>query len=210
MTAATVARSASDDPTPRVAHGATAAGPPSAGPRLLLPPVSDPAASASRAISPGGTPPVVRSVLSSVTETAWPLPAPSSPARRRDPLPDPTQLCGSLVLAVVEVLAGSRPLVQLTRWVSPPVLEALADRVPDTATAPPGTGAVADRPAGSRRGRTAVPVRRATIRRTRLSRVGPTVAEAGVVLHDGTRVRAAAVRLEVHRGHWRATALQIG
>jgi hypothetical protein len=29
-------------------------------------------------------------------------------------------------------------------------------------------------------------------------------------VHDGGRVRAAAVRLEAHRGSWRATVLQIG
>jgi hypothetical protein len=31
-----------------------------------------------------------------------------------------------------------------------------------------------------------------------------------VVVHDGARVRGAAVRLEAHRGRWRATALEIG
>ena len=41
-------------------------------------------------------------------------------------------------------------------------------------------------------------------------RISTTVAEGSVVVHDGTRVRAAAVRLEAHRGAWRATVLQIG
>ena len=35
-------------------------------------------------------------------------------------------------------------------------------------------------------------------------------AEASVALHDGSRVRAAALRLEAHRGSWRVTVLQIG
>ena len=34
--------------------------------------------------------------------------------------------------------------------------------------------------------------------------------EAAVVIDDGCRVRAVAVRLETHRGMWRATALDVG
>ena len=62
----------------------------------------------------------------------------------------------------------------------------------------------------ARAGGGAAPARRPTVRGTVLSRVSPTVAEASVVVHDGTRVRAAAVRMELHRGTWRATVLQIG
>ena len=177
-------------------------------PRLLLPPRHEP-----RGVGSGpaaaNRPPVTRSVLSPVTDGPWPVPAPVvEPVPVA--LPDPTRLCGSLVLAAVEALAGTRPLVQLVRWVTPQVLEALTAAVSPPAPRPgrtgrPETSAAArgparDRPAGGR----------ATVRRTHLTRVSPTAAEARVVLHDGQRVRAAAVRLEVHRGHWRATVLQIG
>ena len=187
--------------------------------------------------------PRVQSVLSPVTERLWPVPAPVLPAPE-PPLPDPTKLSASLVLAAVEVLAGTRPVTQLVRWVSPQVLEALSearsrgDRRPavvdgvassPTRHAPmrrrpdarPSVGAgPPDAPAARRATGTAssgrpatgpaVPPARATIRRTHLSRVSPTAAEASVVLVDGGRVRAAALRLEVHRGRWRATVLQIG
>jgi hypothetical protein len=48
------------------------------------------------------------------------------------------------------------------------------------------------------------------VRGIRVCRVSSTVAEGTAVVHDGVRVRAAAVRFEVHRGSWRATILQIG
>ena len=89
-----------------------------------------------------------------------------------------------------EALAGTRPLAQLVRWVSPAVLDALASR---TSPSPAPRA-----------------LRRTTIRRTHVCRIDARTAEASVVVHDGDRVRAAAVRLEARRGHWRATALQIG
>lgn len=159
------------------------------GPRLLLAPVVEPSARGVSRTASALTPPPLRSVLTPMIEASWPLAAPAVPPPTRT-LPDPDQLCGSLVLAAVEVLGGVRPLVQLTRWVTPAVLETL-------------TESLHRRPPSG-------PERRATIRRTHLCRISATAAEASVVVHDGTRVRAAAVRLEVHRGHWRATVLQIG
>lgn len=155
------------------------------GPRLLLPPRAEPAA---QPVGPAALGvPELRSVLSPLTDRPWPFGG--SPAAPAPPdLPEPGQVCGSLVVAAVEVLRCVRPLSQLARWVSPAVYEALA------AAASPSTG----------------PRGRAVVRRLRVCRVSPTVAEASVVVHDGARVRAAAVRLEVHRGSWRATVLQIG
>ena len=51
---------------------------------------------------------------------------------------------------------------------------------------------------------------RAGIRRIRLFRIGDAIAEASVVVDDGPRVRAVAVRMEGHRGRWRAVAMEIG
>jgi Family of unknown function (DUF6459) len=110
------------------------------------------------------------------------------------PLPDPTPLCCAMVQAAVEALRGTRPLAQLARWVSPEIYEQLAMRSELTQRV---------------LGRTDVP-QRAAIRRIRLCRLGREAAEATVVVDDGPRVRAVAVRLEGHRGQWRATALEIG
>jgi hypothetical protein len=55
-----------------------------------------------------------------------------------------------------------------------------------------------------RQGRTPV------LRSTRTCPVEPGAVEAAAVVDDGRRVRAVAVRLEPHRGAWRATALEIG
>ncbi len=154
-------------------------------PRLLLPPVAEPPRTALAPGAPRG--PAVRSVLSPLTAAAWPVPDPSPPPEVC--LDDPTRLCGAVVVAAIEALTSARPLVQLARWVSPDVYESLAR------AARPG-------PATGRRG--------VVLRSVRVCRLGPEVAEGSVVVHDGARVRAAAVRFEAHRGTWRATVLQIG
>lgn len=182
-------------------------------PRLLLAPAVD-------AVPRKGSTPdlagrlVLRSVLSPVTEAAWPVVVADTPPD--PPLPDPTRLCGALVLATVEALGGTRPVAQLTRWLSPELFETLSNRCAEASRErralpterPPSRSGPSAGPRQPDPNRT--PVRRATVRRTHLFRVSPTAAEASVVLHDGVRVRAAAVRVEAHRGHWRATVLQIG
>lgn len=109
-------------------------------------------------------------------------------------LPEPEQWAAALVRAAVEALLGLRPTAQLARWLDQDLYEALTRR------------AIL---AGRVEGRAAV-TRSTAIRRVRVCRVRDGVREATVVLHDGRRIRAAAVRLEVHRGRWRATALEIG
>lgn len=152
------------------------------GPRMLLPPLAEPAPVVLRGVA---AMPAARSVLSPLTELAWPV---AGRARLESvELADPVRLCGAVVLAAVEALRSARPLAQLARWVSPEVYEAL-----------------------SRAARPAEPAGRATVRGLRVCRISPTVAEGTAVVHDGARVRAAAVRFEVHRGSWRATVLQIG
>lgn len=159
-------------------------------PRILLAPCGEPAPPRALSIVPSLAPPPVHSVRSPVTEAPWPVASVSRPSPAAPP-EDPTDLCGSIVLAAVEAVTGRRPVMQLARWVSPQVFDALNQ-------------------AALSRGPQSTLGRRTTVRSTRVSRISPTVAEASVVIHDGTRVRAAAVRLEVHRGHWRATVLQIG
>lgn len=112
------------------------------------------------------------------------------------PLPaeDPAQWSGSFVRAAVEALAGTRPAPQLARWSTAELYESLSRRA-----------GLAVRVSG----RPTI-VRQAVVRRVRLCRLSDTVVEAAVVVHDGERVRCAAVRVEAYRGRWRATALQIG
>lgn len=165
---------------------APGARPTSADIRLLLPPVVDPEPGHVEPSRPAGHRLV--SVRSPLDEAAHP----AAPEERADPvtLPDPRGFAGPLVLAAQEALVGARPLAQLVRWVTPEVYQRLADALPLTRTT-----------ASRARGR---------VISVRATPVSPTAAEATVVLHDGTRVRAAAVRVEEHRGRWRATVLDIG
>ncbi len=110
-------------------------------------------------------------------------------------LPDARATAASMVQAVVEVLAGTRPPAQLTRWLAVDVLAAVHRRA-----------ALATR---IRRGR-AVPQRSAVVRAVRLCSPRDGVAEAAVVVTGDDRVRAVALRLEGLDGRWRVTALEIG
>lgn len=115
-----------------------------------------------------------------------------SNGRRRE-LPDPQTWAGTVARACVEALRGTRPPAQLNRWLDPEVFTALSRRA----------GLAARMRAHPSRGRAV------RVRRVRPCRISPGVWEAAVVLVDGRRVRAAAVRIEEHRGHWRTTAVQI-
>jgi hypothetical protein len=119
------------------------------------------------------------------------FPEPAEPDRAT-PVEDPTQLCCAIVQAAVEALRGTRPLAQLVRWVTPEVYDGLSVRAALTVRV---LGTTTTRP---------------TIRRIRLCRLGDRAAEATVVVDDGERVRAVAIRLDERRGAWRATALEIG
>lgn len=126
-----------------------------------------------------------------------PAPRPGDPEVRSTP-GDPTALCCAVAHAATEVLRGVRPLAQLVRSVSPEVYEQLAARLQVTAAA------------RERRGAPPTPQSRSRVRRARVVRVGPEAAEAGIVIDDADRVRAVALRVELHRGRWRAVVLEIG
>lgn len=144
-----------------------------------------------RKVQIGGTEPHIAraaEVLSRIG--ADPDPAPAAE------LPDPTSLACRVAGAALEVLRGERPAAQLARWTSAQVYDQLVtrERVMN----------------GSRTGVRRSAARRVGIRRVRLVRLGAASAEATVVLHDGNRVRAAALRLEGRRGAWRVTCLELG
>lgn len=116
-------------------------------------------------------------------------------------LGDPTTLCCAVAHAAIESLRGIRPLTQLARSVSPEIFDALHARAQVRAAARRRSGAL---PAGQER------QLRSRVRRARVVRIAPGVAEATVVVDDVDRVRAAAVRVEEHRGRWRVVVLEIG
>lgn len=118
------------------------------------------------------------------------------PTRACD-LPDPREWAAHIAQALVEVMHGVRPPSQVMRWSTPEVYTVVARR--GSRTARRATRARGQRPA----------------HRTRVARVlvcepADDVVEASVVLIDGERVRALALRLVGRDGRWIVEALQIG
>ncbi|MBO0925329.1 hypothetical protein J1G44_12660 [Cellulomonas sp. zg-ZUI199] len=109
------------------------------------------------------------------------------------PATDPGRFAHGVGLACVEVVLARRAAAQLARWVSPTVLETLQQRA-----------------ALVRRAGVLTHARRPAARRVRVCPVDDHTVEACLVVEDGVRVRAVALRLESHRGAWRVTALEIG
>lgn len=158
--------------------------------RAAAPPPAEPQRSL-RKVQLGGDDPHLAhaaELLSQLDERREPEPQPG--------LPDPTALVCRVTRAAIEVLRGERPAAQLARWTSAQVYDQLVARERLLSSARAGR----PRPAAQRVG----------VRRVRLVRLGTSAAEATVVLHDGDRVRAAAVRLEGRRGTWKVTCLELG
>ncbi|WHP17292.1 Rv3235 family protein [Cellulomonas sp. ES6] len=138
-----------------------------------------------------------------------PVPAlpPGSPGGAAATL-DPRQACCMVALAAVEVLAGTRPLAQLARWVTPEVYDTLARRAVLTAPRSRVLDPVAA--PSDLAGHAGTPVRRPSVRRVRAVAVGQDALEASVVVAHAGRVRAVAIRLTRATGRWRAAALVVG
>ena len=111
------------------------------------------------------------------------------PTPRRG-LPDPRGWSGRFAQAVVEVLAGDRPVAQLVRWTSSEVYDEVACRVLD-----PGTGAAGPR---------------AVVRSIHVSEPADGIAEVAAMVRRGTRTTAVALRLEGLDGRWQCTAIELG
>jgi hypothetical protein len=110
-------------------------------------------------------------------------------------LPDPQAWAGTLAQAVVEVLAGDRPVAQLLRWTTARIYTELGRRA-----------AIAGRECTAVRAGRA----RAVVRRVHVFQPAEGVAEASAVLSDGRRTRAMALRLQSADGRWLCTALELG
>lgn len=116
-------------------------------------------------------------------------------SRSAVPAPEAGPWAGALARSTVEALLGIRPATQLEHWLTPELYDAVRRRA-----------GLAARVLGK-------PVLRVP---PRVLSTHPQwdperqIAEVSVVLHDGDRVRAAAVQLEAFRGRWRGTVLEIG
>lgn len=113
-----------------------------------------------------------------------------------DALPDPEETARALGLCVAEILSGTRDVDSIARWITEEVQRHLQHRAAMAGRA----RSLARRPAGR-------PVMR--VGSVLVCRPCTDVAEATVVVHTRNRARAVAIRLEVHRGRWRATAVGV-
>lgn len=111
------------------------------------------------------------------------------------PLPEPRSWAGRFVQALVEVLAGDRPVGQLVRWTDAEVFADVHRRVTVAARAcPPG-----------RSGQ-----RRAVLRSVHVSSPTEGVAEVCALVQRGPRATVMALRLDGRGDRWLCTALELG
>lgn len=125
------------------------------------------------------------------------VPNPTGPTLRAHPRPaglaDPATWARRLLIGLIETAGGRRPLHQLAAMLSPSVGR--------------GLGADFERAAASGTGHW---LQRATVHSVRGGEPAVGVAELCATVDLGERVRAVALRLEVHRGRWQCTRLQLG
>lgn len=112
-------------------------------------------------------------------------------------LPDPREVIERLALVACEILAGTRSIEQIARWVSEDVYRMLAER------------AIA-----ARRARSARPPEErihphVTVATTRISEPRDGIVEGVALVTIGPRTRAVCVRLEGLDWRWRASALAL-
>ena len=117
----------------------------------------------------------------------------AAPAPRPHELPDPATWGRRLLVGLVECADGRRPLQQLAAMLSLSV----------------GRGLGADLEHAARVGDPHW-LHRAGVRRVRACEPVEGVAELAATVEVGPRVRAVAMRLELHRGRWQCTRLQLG
>jgi hypothetical protein len=162
-------------------------------PRVRLVPAPPPARVPTATTPAGGPPPALAERLRVLKADDRSLdPDDADEPRGEAPAEDPTLVVRRLAGASVEVIVGRRPAAQLARWLAPGVLDALRARAAVTRGAVPSL------------------TRAPAVRGVRVCTLHEHLVEATAVVDDGRRVRAIALRLESHRGAWRATALEVG
>lgn len=165
--------------------------------------------------APLGAPPVKLRPRPAQPDSPETVPVPDSPEQHHwqsDPLDDARvdAIARSVTQAALEVLGGTRPLQQMVRWLDPESFERLQLRANLVRSR---ESALANR--RNPRGGTPAPAplrlhRQVVIRCCRLCPVSEGIYEAAVVAAEQNRVRAAALRIELRRGLWKITALEIG
>ncbi len=108
-------------------------------------------------------------------------------------------LARTIAQAAVEVLAGTRPVQQLSRTLDPGCLAALQHRA-----------ALTRAHAASAQGGQSRLHRSPMVRSVHLCAVTDGVYEASLVVSEELRSRAVAMRLEGNNGAWKVTVLEIG
>nr|WP_254779677.1 MULTISPECIES: Rv3235 family protein [unclassified Arthrobacter] len=104
----------------------------------------------------------------------------------------------SIAQAALEVLAGTRPVSQLSRSLDPECYLSLQHR------------AVLTRKHAARLRGNSQPHRSPMVRSVRACSISETICEASIVVAEEQRYRAVAMRLERFDGVWQVTALEIG
>lgn len=114
-----------------------------------------------------------------------------------------TAISKSVGQAAVEVLAGTRPVSQLSRWLDPQSYERLQLR-----------STMVRQQREARHARSSTGIRRLhrnpQVRSAKLCRLNSDIYEASLVVVEQTRARAVALRLEYRKELWKVTALEIG
>jgi hypothetical protein len=140
-----------------------------------------------------GLPAVPRAPALTLVVGGGQAPAVAPPA---PPLPAPRDWAGRFVQAVVEVIAGDRPLQQMVRWTDQRVYADLSRRVRILGLTT----------SASARHRT----ERSHVRSVHIFQPRPDAAEIAAHVRHGARSRAVAARLEADQARWRCTALLLG
>lgn len=129
-------------------------------------------------------------------------PAPAGNLRTLKAVSESREVCAiarGTVQAAIEVLAGTRPIHQLSRRLDQRCLASLQHRAALTRRLASGSSPTAGRLH-----------RNPAVRSVRACEVADGIYEASAVVVDELRVRAVAVRLERSNQVWRVTALEIG
>lgn len=109
-------------------------------------------------------------------------------------------MAGRICQAAMEVLAGTRPIAQLARWLDQDSFDALLVRSTLVRAAQKNSAGSALRTLHHS----------ATVRSIHCCPVAAGVYEASLVVAEAQRSRAVALRLVQTRGVWKVTALEIG
>ncbi|MCW2494578.1 Rv3235 family protein [Jatrophihabitans sp.] len=123
---------------------------------------------------------------------------------RRAAVPDPGRWSRRLLIGLIDVAGGRRPLSQLNPMLSPSVGFGLREELARRASAGTRAGRHSGRPGDRHR------LYGTTVSSIRCSEPADGVAELCAVLRSPTAAIAVALRLEIRRGQWICTRLILG